>query len=239
MGADVQPVSRREQFARLNHDCFIMRVWNLTGDKMKYDELAKLSMAQLADLYNKHADKKVKRFESREVGTKRVLDALEMAGIKVEGMKSPHGIAGYTDKDGAGGPEHTASEPEPAKQPGRKGKGAKPAPAPAPVAEGKPAKAKGKAAAAPEPKAKESAARGRGAPKKDFNYTALKLKPGVRLNPTSARTLVYNKLDEAGKDGMTREALEKHFTKAKQDVNVKSALDYLVKMKMVKAGDIK
>src|SRR5690606_16033028 len=86
MPSDDKAVSRRERFARLNHDCKAIGIWmNEEENTMKLEELKAMSTKELTALYNQYADKRVKRMESRAKLEERTIQKLREAGELDEG----------------------------------------------------------------------------------------------------------------------------------------------------------
>lgn len=179
---------------------------------MNLEELKSKSTAELRDIYNGMADRQIKRFESRVEAEKRTAERLKEAG-KWEGDLPGSGGKSAKGKSAAKG---AAKHAEKAK--GGKGKG---------KAAAAPAAAKKGAA-----KASDGEPKQKGAPKQNYNYKAID--HDRRMNAESARTKVFNALKELAKgrkNGIDRETIENHFAED-ETVNVKAALDYLVKQGM-------
>lgn len=224
-------VSRKERFARLNHDCMAIGIWinSPEDDEMKLEDLKKMSTADLTALYNEHAAKQVKRMESRAKLEERTAQLLRDANKLEEGE-----------------PDENAVD-SPAPQKGKKGKTNKP-PIEAPTnsdeegnadmaknATAKKSTAKKGAAAKPAPAKKEAGKRG--APLTDHTYVAISEKSknfnpgGNKLQASSARGVIYEAIKK--KDGgITRSKLEAQFP----EQNVKSAIDVLVKFGFIQQG---
>lgn len=195
--------ARRDDFTRAG---IILMLDNEEAEAMNLIELQKLSSAELRDLYNKYADRSIKRFADRVEAEKRTAQRLQEAG-EWQGQL-PDG--------------------KPAKA-GKAGKGAKSAgkATPAPKAAGKPEKAKRAGAKAP-----RQPVAGRGAPRTNPSYRVLNA--DAKMNSGSARTKVFAFVQEKGKgkNGIDRESIENHFVND-EAVNVKSSLDYLVKVEIL------
>lgn len=222
-------VSRRERFARLNHSCIAAEIWmNDPENTMNLEELKALSTKELTELYNKHAEKQVKRMESRAKLEERTAQLLRDQG--------------KLDEGGEG--EVSSPTPAPAKGKGKRGTNNKP-PIEAPITEEgtadmatatktkkTAAKKNGKAA----PTAKKEPGK-RGAPLTDHTYKAISEKSknynpnGNKLQASSARGVVYEVIKKKA-DGISRSKLEEMFP----DQNVKSALDVLVKFGFIQTA---
>jgi hypothetical protein len=230
-----RPGSMMEALKRRANDFLVAGIFLLTTDSdeqnMNLEELRSKSSAELRDIYNGLVDKQIKRFADRVEAERRTAVILQEsnqwtgplpsnkkgeAGAKAEpaGSKLREKIAAKkTAASGAG--KTVKAKPEP------KGK-AKPAPK-----EEKPKKA----AAAPAPKVKkEPKPRGVGAPRTNASYIAVET--DKKMHSESARTKVYNFFREQGKKGADREAAEQAFVDD-ENISVKSAIDYLVKMGML------
>lgn len=205
-------VSRRERFARLNHDCMAIHIWmNFLpeDDDMKLEDLKKMSTADLTALYNEHADKQVKRMESRAKLEERTAQKLREAGKLDEGG------------------EGEVSSPAPAPSKGKGRKSAKP-----PI-EAEPTNAEQETA----DMAKKEAAGKRGAPLTNHTYIAISEKSknynpgGNKLQANSARGIIFAAIQKK-EGGLTRQKLEEMFP----DQNVKSALDVLSKFGFIQTA---
>jgi hypothetical protein len=197
----------------------------LTPDDEEYEtmnliELQKKSSAELRDIYNGLAERHVKRFADRVEAEKRTAVALQEAGQWEGDLPDNKSKA-------------AAAKSKPAKTaPAKPGKAAKSAPAAKPAA--KPAKAE-KPAKEAKPKATKAPRQpvaNRGAPRGNPTYKVLN--PDAKMNAGSARTKVFNYVAEKGKGktGIDRESIENFFVND-ETVNVKSSLDYLVKVEIL------
>lgn len=229
MLGDEKTVSRRERFARLNHDCTAMSIWiNEEENTMKLEELKALSTKELTDLYNQYADKRVKRMESRAKLEERTAQKLREAGKLDEDMTARE-ARNIRETAKAGVNTDSAKDLAKTKAPTEakgKGKSAK-ATSKASPATGKAQPPKGKGEGAGKaPKAS------RGAPVKNPTYVAIPegskgYNPkGFRTNPSSSRFQVLEYIRKAP-TGRTREQCEKQFEG--MDVNVTSSLYFLSK----------
>lgn len=183
---------------------------------MNLEELKSKSTAELRDIYNGMADRQIKRFESRVEAEKRTAERLKEAG-KWEGDLPGASGKGAKAKGAAKGAAKHAEKAKGA----TKGKAKEPAAA---------KKSASKKAASGE-------AKGQGRPSQNHNYKAID--HDRRMNAESARTKVYNALKELGKgrkNGIDRETVENHFAND-ENLNVKAALDYLVKEGMAEIID--
>lgn len=212
---DPTKVSRKERFARLNHDCMAIGIWinSPEDDEMKLEDLKKMSTADLTALYNEHAAKQVKRMESRAKLEERTAQLLRDANKLEEGE-----------------PDENAVD-SPAPQKGKKGKTNKP-PIEAPTNSDEEGNAD---MAKPAPAKKEAGKRG--APLTDHTYVAISEKSknfnpgGNKLQASSARGVIYEAIKK--KDGgISRSKLEAQFP----EQNVKSAIDVLVKFGFIQQG---
>lgn len=217
--------SRRERFARLNHDCMAIHIWmNFLpeDDDMKLEDLKKMSTADLTALYNEHADKQVKRMESRAKLEERTAQKLREAGKLDEGG------------------EGEVSSPAPAPSKGKGRKSAKPPIEAEPTnAEQETADMAKNATATKKTAAKKATktAGKRGAPLTNHTYVAISEKSknynpgGNKLQANSARGIIFAAIQK--KDGgLTRQKLEEMFP----DQNVKSALDVLSKFGFIQTA---
>lgn len=227
--------SRRERFARLNHDCMAIHIWmNFLpeDDDMKLEDLKKMSTADLTALYNEHADKQVKRMESRAKLEERTAQKLREAGKLDEGG------------------EGEVSSPAPAPSKGKGRKSAKPPIEAEPTnseqqetadmaknANAKKTPAKKATKTAAKPAAKKEAAGKRGAPLTNHTYVAISEKSknynpgGNKLQANSARGIIFAAIQKK-EGGLTRQKLEEMFP----DQNVKSALDVLSKFGFIQTA---
>jgi hypothetical protein len=224
--------SRREIFARLHHDCMAIHIWMLTPEdcEMKLEDLKKLSTKELTALYNEHAEKQVKRMESRAKLEERTAQLLRDANKLEEGDASGNEVS------------------SPAPQKGKKSKATKPPiEAPSTNEEGnedmattkgkKTAAKKATKTAAAKPAAAKKEAGKRGAPLTNLTYSAISEKSknynpgGNKLQASSARGIIFAAIQKKGDSGITRQKLEEQFP----DQNVKSALDVLIKFGFIKA----
>lgn len=219
---DKEPRSRKQIFADLNHRCMAMGIWmNDPENEMKLEDLKALSTKELTALYNEHAERQVKRMESRAKLEERTAQLLRDSG------KLDEGEAGENAVD------------SPAPQKGKKSNTPKP-PIEAPLSEegtadmsktAKTAKTAAKKDAAPK---KEPGKRG--APLTNLTYTAISEKSknfnpgGNKLQASSARGIIFAAIQKK-EGGITRQKLEEQFP----EQNVKSALDVLVKFGFIKA----
>lgn len=243
--------SRKEQFERLSHNCMAMGIWLLTPEgenEMTLNELKKMSTKELTALYNQHAEKQVKRMESRaklEERTAQLLrdkdqlseDAVDST-VPTKGKKrniKPPMEAPETTTNEAGD-EEMATNNTSARNVSKRG-------APPPTARGRspktsaPAKktsAPAKAAAKSEGEAKGK----RGAPLTNHTYKAIsekskKFNPGNnKLQASSARGLILEAIKKK-EAGLTRQKLEEMYP----EQNVKSALDVLVKFGFIEVAE--
>lgn len=214
---EVDVRSRKQIFADLHHRCMATGIWmNDPENEMTLEDLKKMSTKDLTALYNQHAEKQVKRMESRAKLEERTMQLLRDAG------KLEEGAAG----------ENAVSSPAPKKS-GKKSTTPKP-PIEAPINEGSDDMAKAKKGSTKKTAAKTTPAKKeagkRGAPLTDHTYKAIpekskKFNPaGNKLQASSARGLVFAAIQK--KDGgMKRSKLEADYP----DTNVKSALDVLIK----------
>jgi len=208
--------ARRDDFTRAG---IILMLSEEEAEAMNLIELQKLSSAELRDMYNKLADRQVKRFADRVEAEKRTAQQLRDAGQWEGAMPDGKQKAAATKS----GSNKTVSAPAKA------GKGAKSAgkATPAPKAAGKPEKVKSAGAKAP-----RQPVAGRGAPRTNPSYRVIKT--DAKMNSGSARTKVFLFVQEKGKgkNGIDRESIENHFVDD-ETVNVKSSLDYLVKVEIL------
>ena len=228
MLGDEKTVSRRERFARLNHDCTAMSIWiNEEENTMKLEELKALSTKELTDLYNQYADKRVKRMESRAKLEERTAQKLREAGKLDEDMTARE-ARNIRETAKAGVNTDSAKDMAKTKAPAEgKGKKSANATSKASPATGKAQPPKGKGEGTGKaPKAS------RGAPVKNPTYVAIPegskgYNPkGFRTNPSSSRFQVLEYIRKAP-TGRTREQCEKQFEG--MDVNVTSSLYFLSK----------
>lgn len=226
-------VSRKERFARLHHNCMAIGIWmnSPEGDNdMKLDELKALSTKELTALYNEHAEKQVKRMESRAKLEERTIQLLRDAGKLDEGgegeVSSPVPTSGKrgkgkTQKPPMEAPDNTTTEEGNDDM--------------ATATKGKKAAAK-KTAAKPAPAKKEAAGK-RGAPLTNHTYVAISEKSknfnpgGNKLQANSARGIIYEAIKKK-EAGLTRSKLEEMFP----EQNVKSALDVLAKFGFIQTA---
>jgi hypothetical protein len=224
-GAEGQKVeTRRDKFARLKHDCMAIGIWinSPKDDKMRLEDLKNMNTKELTALYNEHAARQVKRMESRAKLEERTAQLLRDAG--------------KLDQGG----EDEVSSPVPATH-GKRVTNKPPIEAPATeegnadmaTATATKKKASKKTAAKP---AGNGAKAQRGAPLTNKTYKVIsekskKFNPdGNKLQASSSRGLIYAALQKK-EAGLTRTKLEEMFP----DVNVKSALDVLIKFGFVEA----
>lgn len=249
---DPEVRSRRDCFRDLHHRCMAIGIWmNDPENKMNLEELKKLSTKELTELYNKYADKQVKRMESRQKAEERTIQLLRDAGQWDDGTQKPREPAtaleakNIRETANAGINDGTPHRDASSKKKGNK-QPRKPIEAPEPTNEGtndmaaknakkKPAtKSAKKTAAAPAAAEKKP----RGAPTTNYTYTAIGEKAkgynpeGLKLQAGSARGLVLEFI-RGGESGKTRKQIEAKFP----DINTKSALDVLVKYGFVTAKE--
>lgn len=243
-GADA--TSRRESFARLNHNCMAIGLWmNDEDNTMKLEELKALSTKELTALYNQYADKQVKRMESRAKLEERTAQLLrdnqkleegsEVAGDEVSSpvptpaptngkgkpAKPPIEAEATTEEEDADMAKNATAK-KTTKTTAKKTAAAKPA---------KPAKTA--------PAKKDAAAAGkRGAPLTDHTYIAISEKSkdfnprGYKPQAESMRNKVYQEIKNSD-GGKTRTQLEKKFGELG---SVKAQLDVLVKLQFIKTA---
>lgn len=223
MPSDDKTVSRRERFARLNHDCTAISIWmNEEENTMKLEELKAMSTKELTALYNKHAEKRVKRMESRAKLEERTIQKLREAGELDEG-KTEECATNESNTPNPNSEDATMAKTATTK------KSAKTAAKKAPAK--KAAKA-AKTAKAPAKKSNEGSAK-RGAPTKNPTYVAIAegsrgYNPkNLRINPTSSRAQVLEYIAKAP-TGRTKKQCEEKFADT-PEVNVLSALYFLVR----------
>lgn len=185
--------------------------------EMNLIDLQKMSSAELRDLYNRLADRQVKRFESRVEAERRTAQRLQEAG-QWEGELPGTPQAGKAKKPGK-------AADKPAK-PARKAAGAADKETPAQGTGGKP---EGRRQGGGKPPRQPVAGRG---PKSNPSYRILKT--DARMNSASARSKVFQFIQSStkGKGAIDRETIENHFMND-ETVNVKSSLDYLVKVEIL------
>lgn len=225
MAADERTVSRRERFARLNHDCMAIHIWMTEEENtMKLEELKALSTKELTDLYNQYADKQVKRMESRAKLEERTIQKLREAGKLDESAEGENAVDSATPQKGK-----KSNTPKP--------------PIEAPInSEEETADMSKNTAKAAKTSTKKTATEKkegakRGAPLTNLTYTAISEKSknynpgGNKLQASSARGIIYAAIQKKGDAGITRQKLEEQFP----DQNVKSALDVLIKFGFIKA----
>lgn len=209
MPSDDKAVSRRERFARLNHDCTAISIWmNEEENTMKLEELKAMSTKELTALYNQYADKRVKRMESRAKLEERTIQKLREAGKldEEECTTNPNSEDATMAKTAAATKKSakTAAKKAPAKNPTK----------------------------APAKKSSEGGAK-RGAPAKNPTYVAIAegsrgYNPKkLRINPTSSRAQVLEYIAKAP-TGRTKKQCEEKFADV-PGVNVLSSLYYLVR----------
>lgn len=223
MPSDDKTVSRRERFARLNHDCMAIGIWmNEEENTMKLEELKALSTKELTALYNQYADKTVKRMESRAKLEERTIQKLREAGKldegKTEECATNESTTTNPNSEDATMAKTAATTKKSAKTAAKK--------APAKKATKAPAKK------APAKKSSEGGAK-RGAPAKNPTYVAIAegsrgYNPKkLRINPTSSRAQVLEYIAKAP-TGRTKKQCEEKFADT-PEVNVPSALYFLVR----------
>lgn len=218
MPSDDKAVSRRERFARLNHDCTAISIWmNEEENTMKLEELKAMSTKELTALYNQYADKRVKRMESRAKLEERTIQKLREAGKLDEG-KTEECATNENNPTNPNSEDATMAKTAAAKK-----KSAKTTAKKAPTK---------KATKAPAKKSSEGGAK-RGAPAKNPTYVAIAegsrgYNPKkLRINPTSSRAQVLEYIAKAP-TGRTKKQCEEKFADV-PGVNVLSSLYYLVR----------
>jgi|SRR5690606_7520147 len=226
MPSDDKAVSRRERFARLNHDCKAIGIWmNEEENTMKLEELKAMSTKELTALYNQYADKRVKRMESRAKLEERTIQKLREAGKLDEGKTEECA----TNENNPTNPN--SEDATMAKTATTTKKSAKTATKKAPAK---------KATKAPAKKSSEGSAK-RGAPTKNPTYVAIAegsrgYNPkNLRINPTSSRAQVLEYIAKAP-NGRTKKQCEEKFADT-PEVNVLSSLYYLVRHGFVSVKD--
>lgn len=224
MPSDDKTVSRRERFARLNHDCMAIGIWmNHEENTMKLEELKALSTKELTDLYNQYADKQVKRMESRAKLEERTIQKLREAG-KLDENKTEDRT---TEESATTTNNSNTEDATMAKNAATTKKSAKTA------AKKAPAKKATKAPATKAPAKKASEGGKRGAPAKNPTYVAIAegtrgYNPKkLRINPSSSRAQVLEYIAKAP-TGRTKKQCEEKFADT-PEVNVPSALYFLVR----------
>lgn len=216
MPSDDKTVSRRELFARLNHDCMAIGIWmNEEENTMKLEELKAMSTKELTALYNQYADKRVKRMESRAKLEERTIQKLREAG-ELDEEKTEECTTNPNPNSEDATMAKTATAKKSAKTAAKKKSAAKAT----------------KATKAPAKKSSEGGAK-RGAPTKNPTYVAIAegsrgYNPkNLRINPTSSRAQVLEYIAKAP-TGRTKKQCEEKFADT-PEVNVPSALYFLVR----------
>jgi len=239
--------SRKESFARLSANCRLIHLWLFLlpeDNEMTLDDLKKMSTADLTKLYNEHADKQVKRMETRAKLEERTIQKLREAGKWEDGSSAGDGVdvssdapaktpkAGKPSRPPIEAPATTTEEgtADMAKTATNKKTATKKAPA-------KKAAPKKEAATKKPAAPKKEGGGKRGAPLTDHVYVAISEKSkdfnprGYKPQAESMRNKVYQAIKGAD-EGLTRTQLEKKFSDLG---NVKAQIDVLVKLAFIKA----
>jgi len=209
---------------------------NPKGEEMKLEDLKKMSTRDLTELYNKHAEKQVKRMESRAVLEERTAqllsDAESLAGKEVSSNAPQKGESRNTNPEGIKEMNTAAKKTLKPATIGNKVPAAQKIANKAPAA--KPAKAVAAKPAKPAKAASDKPAKSRGAPLTDGTYIAISEKSknfnplGCKLQASSARFAVYEAI-KAKENGISRSKLETMF----EGINVKGTLHTLTALSFI------
>jgi hypothetical protein len=222
----------REALKARAHHFLVAGIFLLTTgteeENMNLEELRGKSSAELRDIYNGLVDNQVKRFADRVTAEQRTAVALQENGLWSGPLPSnKKGDPGAKPETGASRLRNKIAAKKAANAPEKPAKAK-----PEPKAPAKKSAAKKTPAAKPEkaPKPATGEGKGAGAPKTNLTYIAQET--DKRMHSESARTKVYNFFKEQGKKGADREAAENAFVDD-ENISVKSAIDYLLKMGML------
>lgn len=260
--SEQRTASRREQFARLKHDTTACEIWlNDPENTMTLDELKALTTKELTALYNSHAERQVKRMESRAKLEERTIQLLREQGKLEDKPSAPDAADSNTIIRKQRGKPRDPATPLEAKNmretanagindgtPLRDASARKRKPSTTEEGtddmatskkNGKKAPAAKKAATTKQkPAAAKKETNGkRGAPLTNHTYVAISEKSknynpgGNKLQGNSARGIIFNAIQKK-EGGLTRAKLEEMFP----EQNVKSALDVLIKFGFVQTA---